>query len=96
MGLENLTLEEAVDELERLALAATKGPWKHRTAPGYDDNGFVEAPKADPSHPYNIQVLGEDKNERLYPPVQYQADCDYIAAADPPTILRIIESWRSR
>ena len=96
MGLLHLTIDEVMDELERLALAATKGEWTHRTAPGFDDNGFVQAPKAHPEDPYNIQVLGEDKHEKLYPPEQYRADCDYIAGADPPTILRIIDAWRNR
>jgi hypothetical protein len=81
--------------LAELAGKATPGPWIHRTVPGFDEDGIVQAPKLDPSHPYNIQVLGDDRNERLYPPELYRADAAYISEADPPTVLALIARCRA-
>ena len=68
--------DERIAQLQALCDAATPGPWRHRMNPDIDPIGFVEARKVDPSHPYNIQVLGED--DTLYP--TKGADVIFIAA----------------
>ncbi len=78
-----------LDELRGLAERATRGEWWWQTA-SFDEDGFVEADKADPSHPYNIQILGDDKT--LYP--TYRDDCAFIAAFNPVTALALIARLR--
>jgi hypothetical protein len=50
----------------KLLAAATPGPWGIRRLNGaVSSEGFVQAPRVDPAHPYDIEVLGED--DTLYP-----------------------------
>lgn len=50
---------------------------------------FVQAPRLSSEHPYDIQVLGDDRNETLYP--TWRADISYVAAVDPQTIIGLID-----
>lgn len=43
-----------------LLTKVTPGDWKIRTNPRTGEPGFVQAPRIDPTHPYDIEVLGED------------------------------------
>lgn len=80
-----------IDRLKELALAATKGEWKVRTHPRLPS--FVQAPKEQKDHGYDIEILGEDE-------AQYstrEQDVNYIAAANPLVLLELIgevEEWR--
>jgi hypothetical protein len=51
---------------------------------------FVQAPRLKPTDPYDIEVLGDDRNEELYP--TWRADVDYIAAANPATMLELLDA----
>lgn len=57
---------------------ATKGPWERRNPPMRGiGKPFVQAPRAKPDDPYDIEVLGED--DTLYP--TREQDIDFIASA---------------
>lgn len=80
-----------IDHLETLAREATEGPWHVReNGPG---EFFVEAPGS-PEMPYRLDVCGDDyvghgDDE------QRRRNWDFIAAADPDTILSIVERLRA-
>jgi hypothetical protein len=56
----------------------TKLPWEL-----VNDRGlvFIKADRTDPSHPYDIEVMGDDTNEDLYPDEQKLADAAFIVKA---------------
>lgn len=79
-----------IDHLETLAREATEGPWHVR------ENGpsefFVEAPGS-PEMPYRLDVCGDDyvghgDDE------QRRRNWDFIAAADPDTVLALVARIR--
>lgn len=70
-----------INELDKLAKAATPGPWSNRVVEGMEDN---------------ILSCNEDKwivfsDESV---VVEQNDSDYIAAAHPSAILELIAAYR--
>ncbi|KWT98114.1 MULTISPECIES: hypothetical protein [unclassified Variovorax] len=77
-----------LEALENLANAATKGPWKVRSSPGL--LSFVSAPRENPRHGYDIEVLGEDETQYS----TRDADVAYIAAAQPQVVLELIRQLR--
>lgn len=83
--------DQRLQEIEDRLNAITPGQWEHITktrhgTPLPNSLSFIRAPRLDPSHPYDIEVMGEDRNDQLYPPEQAFADGDFIAAA--PTDVR--------
>jgi hypothetical protein len=64
-----------IGKLERALKLSSQGTWVKRTNPQL--GAFVQAPRADPSHPYDIEVLGDD--ETLYP--TKDGDMDFIVLA---------------
>jgi DNA-binding phage protein len=72
--------KERLEELKKLCEDATPGPWEHRVL----QNGvqsFVQAPRNNPGDPYDIEIMGEDRNVDNYPPSQALADGNFIAAS---------------
>lgn len=66
----------------------TPGPW---WVQGDESFGyFVQAKRLKASHGYDIEILGDDHNEELYPEDVYLADCHLVAAA--PELLAALES----
>jgi len=72
----------SLNEIEEMLRRITPGEWKIRESPMGDGKYFVQAPRIDPKHPYDIEVLGED--EALYP--TKRGDAEFIARA--PQIVR--------
>lgn len=54
-----------INEGRKLLKAATPGDWRIRNHPQTGEASHVEADRIDPSHAYDIEVLGED--DTLYP-----------------------------
>ncbi len=77
-----------LDELEALANAATPGHWHIRQHRGL--SGFIQAPRLDPAHPYDIELLGED--ETLYP--TREADMRYIVGVQPQVLKKLLAELR--
>jgi hypothetical protein len=71
-----------IEEIEQLLANITPGQWTIRESPMGDGRFFVQAPRVDPKHPYDIEVLGED--DSLYP--TKRGDAEFIAKA--PEIVR--------
>ncbi len=71
-----------LDELERLAKAATPGPWKRCSPPLR--RTFVAAPDSRGSRPVHLQVTEPCSED----------DATYIAAANPATLLALIKRLR--
>lgn len=67
-------------QLSQQAAKATKN-WRVRFNPADTKDFFVEADRLDPTHPYDIEVMGDDKNPRLYPPAQALSDATFMVAA---------------
>ncbi len=84
----SLTNEELL-VLAAKAKAATKGPWTVRKHPEDPDRypSFVQAPRTNPSDPYDIEILGEDI--ALYE--TREQDVDFIAGAQPAVVLSLID-----
>lgn len=78
-------MSDKYTELRRLAEAATPGVWVKRSHPMMPS--FVQAQRLNPSDPYDIEIMGED--DTLYP--TREADVDFIAAANPTTILALLD-----
>jgi hypothetical protein len=78
-----------LDHLERLARAASEGPWRVREL-GLDF--FVETP-GEPDMPYRLDVCGDDYTGHG-DDEQRRANFDYIAATNPTVMLRLIERLR--
>jgi len=55
-------------------------PWEVIEHPNGDDL-FIRAPKNNPEDPYDIEVMGDDTNEDLYPLEQKRADAYLIVEA---------------
>ena len=81
-----------LDKLTELYDATTRGPWHVRRGPPGD--AFVEAPRAKPSDPYDIEILGDDEN--LYP--TRDEDVEWIAAMHTafPELVVALREFRSR
>ncbi len=79
-----------LDELEQLARAATPGEWKYRHHPRL--GGFVEAPMSRGMN-YGLEVLGDDYTG-YGDDEQKSADAQYIAAANPATLLVLLDRLR--
>lgn len=88
--------EKRLSEIRERVEKATPGPWGHRVHPN-GVQSFVQAPRLKPDHPYDIEILGEDRNEELYPPAQALADGDLIANAptDLTDLLAYVERQRA-
>jgi hypothetical protein len=78
-----------LDQLEKLADAATPGTWEVRSMRGMPS--FIQAPRIDPEHPYDIELLGED--DTLYP--TREADLQYIVAVQPQVLKQLITEVRA-
>lgn len=77
----NLTEQrKRIEGLLEMLFKATPGTWEHVHHPGGGDGSYIRAPRLDPSHPYDIEIMQEDRHEKLYPPDQAFADGDFIAA----------------
>lgn len=57
----------------------TPTPWRYRELP-HGNDCFVQADRLKPEHPYDIEILGDDTNEDLYPLEQKKADAQRIVA----------------
>ena len=53
-------------------------PWAVRRM---GDDCFVQAKRLKPEHPYDIEIIGDDVNEELYPVEQKMADAKFIVRA---------------
>lgn len=87
-----MTLPQFLQELEEKARAATPGPWG--TEPGtyghritYQDSNYDY-----PSEKWTAYLGTRDKLSDSYN--QWQRDATFIAAANPDTVLRLIEIVR--
>jgi hypothetical protein len=83
------------NHLRALDRLASKN-WRVRQSPMEPDNPgefILEADKLSPSHPYNIQVLGDDKHPELYPPKVARADAELMAILrnNLSTIIELLE-----
>jgi len=67
-------MTKTTDHGRKLLAAATPGDWRIRSHPVTHEASHIEANRIDPSHAYDIEVLGED--EELYP--TRQADMELI------------------
>lgn len=86
---------EAIKAREK---AATPGPWMVRKMRGEEakvGHGFVQAPRIDPEHGYDIEVLCEDGN---YPDALREGDLQFIAAArqDIPALISALSASLDR
>ena len=79
-----------IDNLEKLAQAASRGPWKVR---GMGEDFFVEAPGS-PDMPYRLDVCGDDYTGHG-DDEQRRHNFEWVAAADPSAILELIERLRA-
>lgn len=57
----------------------THEPWRYVQI-GDGDDCFIQADRNKPSDPYDIEVMGDDTNEELYPMKQKMADAARIVA----------------
>jgi len=88
-----------LDELERLAKAATPGPWFQTGAPWFRDGSGVLAGSPDG----NVAYLIADTDDFGLPRDEYEGfplgdkedDAAYIASANPATILRLLSLARA-
>ena len=78
-----------LDELEKLALAATKGPWHVRSHPRL--GSFIQAPRQNPGDPYDIELLSDD--DTLYE--TRSQDMAFIVAAQPSVVLSLLQELRA-
>jgi hypothetical protein len=81
-----------LDELERLALAATPGPWRSWVE-GRDGTGgdsFVQAKGEGTPDLYPRLAVGDHQHN-----ANWVADQDYIAAANPAVVLNLIRQVRA-
>lgn len=71
----------------------SKLPWRKITFP--DGATFIQADRNKPEDRYDIEVLGEDVNPKLYPQEQKDADTDLILRLvnNYPLILNIIKAY---
>lgn len=86
-----------LDEIKKRFAASTPGEWVIRRMKPREHMpmiSFIQAPRADKKHPYDIEVLGEDVT--LYP--IRDGDMDFIAAAhrDVPNLVVEIEALRAQ
>lgn len=56
-------------------------PWQVRVFPGNKDKFFVQAPRLKDVHPYDIEILSEDRDGDQYPSEMARADADMICLA---------------
>ena len=85
------------DEIRSRLEKATPGAWIVRKMRGEESNighGFVQAPRVDPSHGYDIEILCEDAN---YPDEKREGDLQLIAHApsDLAYLLSRVEKMES-
>lgn len=71
---------QKLDQLAATHKAATRGTWILRQHLYDADMFFVQAPRRRADDPYDIEILGEDRNESLYPVEQARADALTIVA----------------
>lgn len=69
-----------LDAIEARLNAATPGAWHVRRLPGVAGECFVQAPRLDRTHPYDIEVLGDSEGQ-LYPKELREADAEFIGRA---------------
>lgn len=84
------SMADEYTELESVAKAASKGPWRLRSM---DDDCFVEAPGS-PDMPYRLDVCGDDYTGHGEDE-QRRHNCTFIAAADPDMVLHLIDQLRA-
>ncbi len=56
----------------------TPTPWRVMTLPR---TVFIQANRNKPTDPYDIEIMGDDTNEDLYPEIQKCADAEFIVKA---------------
>lgn len=81
-------IEEQLDRLEQLALAATPGPWAV-DAIGCGARFNIELPDGSEAIAMSQQLHNDRGNQ------QRAANADYIAAANPHVVLALIRELRS-
>lgn len=69
-------MKSTIHTLKELLEKTTPGEWVIRELPGGSDY-FIQAPRLDPTHPYDVDILGED--DTLYP--TKRADAEFIVVA---------------
>lgn len=79
---------EQIDELERLALAATPGPWAV-DALKIGARFNIELPDGTEAIAMSQQLVGDRLSE------QRGANADFIAAANPQTVLALVNQLRA-
>ena len=82
-----------LDALEKIAKAATPGPWRREPVKGYcDDNVLTDAPnyqtKPNGNYVASTGLAGGHSKQN------FQNDAAHIAAFDPPTVLALIDLAR--
>ena len=91
--------DEKLDEIERCAEAATDGSWeKHTSACGYCIlTGHKPLPERGPGwSTYDVEVCQVDTSagQKSVEWDECERNADYIATADPPTVLALVEEVR--
>jgi len=81
-----------IEQIQKRLSCITSGPWKLREHPADKDLYFVEAPKENPKHGYDIEILGEDDTQYS----TRRPDTEFIAKApdDIKFLLALIEVMR--
>src|SRR4051812_22434138 len=82
-----------IEQIAKRLAAASAGPWIVRRLPGSrPSEGFIQAPRALPTHPYDIELLGED--DTLYP--TRAADLEFVAHSREDVEALIVEVEKLR
>ena len=71
-----MTLNDILETLHTHLDKGSKRPWRFREIPGSSLLPFIEAERADPNDPYNIEVMGDEDN--LYMQEQRTEDAKLI------------------
>lgn len=84
-------MSNASQKLLKLLEYATPGKWFVREHPGNQERFFVQAPRLQPTDPYDIEVLGDD--DTLYPTRRHDADFIVEAHESLPAILANMDTY---
>ena len=69
----------------------TPGPWTIRfmNRENIEDGFFIQAPRLKPTHPYDIEILGEDTGGDMYTKEQRYADA--VLTVQAPNMLALLK-----